>query len=82
MEQINFYCYIKQNQKYGHVAPKQVHYLNPWDEVCVDMIGPWKVTINQFEYTFRALTCIDPFYQFTLSHTCFSLHFPISCSCL
>ena len=23
------------------------------------MIGPWKVTINNFEYHFRALTCID-----------------------
>ena len=25
----------------------------------VDMIGPWKVAINQFEYGFRALTCVD-----------------------
>ena len=23
------------------------------------MIGPWRVSINQFEYEFRALTCID-----------------------
>ena len=23
------------------------------------MIGPWKVSINKFEYQFRALTCID-----------------------
>ncbi len=51
--------YNKHNQKYGHVPPKQVHQLNHWDEVCVDMIGPWKIKINQFEYTFRALTCID-----------------------
>ena len=29
------------------------------EEVHVDMIGPWRVTINQFEYEFRALTCID-----------------------
>ena len=25
----------------------------------IDMIGPWKVAINQFEYEFRALTCVD-----------------------
>ena len=51
--------YNKQTQKYGHVPPKNVLHLNPWDEVCVDMIGPWKITINSFEYQFRALTCID-----------------------
>ncbi len=51
--------YNKRNKKYGHVPPKHVHHLNPWDDVCMDMIGPWKVTINHFEYTFRALTHID-----------------------
>ena len=45
--------------KYGHVPPKQIKRLNPWEEVSVDMIGPWKVEINKFEYQFRALTCID-----------------------
>ena len=56
------YCqrYNKQNQKYGQVPPKNIEHLQPWDEVCVDLIGPWKVVINQFEYFFRALTCIDP----------------------
>ena len=54
------YCqrYNKNIHKYGHLPPKQVHHLNPWDEVCVDMIGPWKVKINS-ENIFRALTCID-----------------------
>ena len=33
--------------------------LEPWEEVHVDMIGPWKITINQFEYQFNAVTCID-----------------------
>ena len=51
--------YNKQTQKYGFIPPKQVEHLHPWDEVCVDMIGPWKIIINQFEYYFRALTCID-----------------------
>ena len=55
------YCqrYNKQTRKYGHLPPKNIIHLNPWDEVCVDMIGPWKITINNIEYNFRALTCID-----------------------
>ena len=55
------YCqmYNKQTIKYGHVPPKQIKHLDPWEEVSVDMIGPWKVNINYFEYQFRALTCID-----------------------
>ncbi len=34
------YCqrYNKQTKKYGKLPPKQVRHLNPWDEVCVDMI--------------------------------------------
>ena len=35
-----------------------INHLNPWDEVCVDMISPWKIAIKKFEYVFRALTCI------------------------
>ena len=34
--------------------------LMPWDEVAVDLIGPWKVTIDGTELIFKALTCIDP----------------------
>ena len=49
----------KQTIKYGHVPPKQIKHLHPWGEVSVDMISPWKVTINNFEYQFRAITCID-----------------------
>ena len=30
----------------------------PREEVSADMIGPWRVTINNFEYHFRALICI------------------------
>ena len=39
--------------------PKIYSNLNLWEEVHVDMIGPWKITINQFEYQFKAVTCID-----------------------
>ena len=47
----------KQTIKYGHVLPKQVVYLAPWEEVWVDMIRPWKSAMNNFEYQFIALTC-------------------------
>jgi hypothetical protein len=30
------------------------------DEVAVDLIGPWAITINHQELIFNALTCIDP----------------------
>ena len=50
----------KQTQKYDHLPPKNIDHLKPWDEVRVDLIGPWKVVINQFEYYFRALACIYP----------------------
>ena len=55
------YCqrYNEQTVKYGHVPPKQIKHLNPWEEVSVDKIGPWKVEINKLEYQFRVLTCID-----------------------
>ena len=52
--------YNKQTIKYGHLPPKQVKHLEPWEEICVDTIGPWKVSINKFEYSFQALTCVDP----------------------
>ena len=45
--------------QFGHLPPNNIQQLSPWDEVHVDMIYPWKVTINKFEYQFRAITCID-----------------------
>ena len=55
------YCqrFNKQTVKKGHVPPKQIRHLQPREEVAVDIIGPWKIVINNFEYQFRALTCID-----------------------
>jgi len=32
----------------------------PWNEVAVDLVGPWHVKVQQKEYVFLALTCIDP----------------------
>ena len=32
----------------------------PWQDVAVDLIGPWRIPINDRLYEFNALTCIDP----------------------
>jgi hypothetical protein len=32
----------------------------PWDDVAVDLIGPWNVTVGDTVVEFKALTCIDP----------------------
>ena len=55
------YCqkYKVHHKLYVHLPPTNFNHLSPWDEVHVDMIGPWKVSINDFEYQFRAVTCID-----------------------
>jgi transposase InsO family protein len=47
----------------GELPPKNIT-ANPWDEVAVDLIGPWHFKINNQEYTFCALTCIDPLTTF------------------
>jgi hypothetical protein len=57
-------CTICQTNKqigpgYGKLPPRHAP-LTPWNEVAVDLIGPWKVKIDQEEIEFNALTCIDP----------------------
>ena len=59
---IKLYFYQKckiNNKVYGHLHPKNIQHLCPWDELHVDMVGPWKVIIDNFEYQSRAATCID-----------------------
>ena len=31
-----------------------------WDEVAVNLIGPWKIKVNGQIFVFNALTCVDP----------------------
>ncbi len=31
----------------------------PWEEVAIDLIGPWKVKVNGQQVEFNVLTCID-----------------------
>ena len=45
---------------YGLLPPRHAP-LTPWSEVMVDLVGPWKVKIDQNDDVyFNALTCIDP----------------------
>jgi hypothetical protein len=44
---------------YGELPGKTAP-LTPWNEVAVDLIGPWTLKVHKQEYSFHALTCIDP----------------------
>ena len=45
---------------YGHLPPRHAQFM-PWNEVAIDLIGPWTIPCqNGEEYEFTALTCIDP----------------------
>ena len=46
-------------KQYGHL-PARVAEAMPWQEVDVDLIGPWAVNFRNDRYDFYALTCIDP----------------------
>lgn len=57
------HCQDCQKQKnstrgYGLLAPRQAA-AHPWREVAVDLIGPWKLDINNVQVLFSALTIID-----------------------
>ena len=55
--------------KYGHLPPKRVGELVPWNTIHVDLIGPYSITAQQFqtngtttkqELQFTCMTMIDP----------------------
>jgi transposase InsO family protein len=43
---------------YGELPPREAPLL-PWNEVAVDLIGPWTMDIQGEQIKFDALTCID-----------------------
>ena len=49
---------------YGHLPPK-IARGSPWDEIAVDLVGPWKIELNtrakKKTYEILALTVIDTF---------------------
>jgi hypothetical protein len=55
----------KDCQKYklaGHgygLLPERELQIAPWEEVAINLIGPWKVKVNGQQVEFNALTCID-----------------------
>ena len=52
----------KGSKKYGHLPAKKTED-KPWDVLCVDLIGPYTVTIdkkNNIDLTLHAMTFIDP----------------------
>lgn len=50
--------YKKPQPGYGHLPTKQVT-MQPWNNIAVDLIGPWKIKIGTLEFALRALTSID-----------------------
>ncbi len=52
----------KKHELAGHcygLLPKQEVRIAPWEEVTINLIGPWKVKVNGQQAEFDALTCID-----------------------
>ena len=50
----------KQRKKYGHLPPKEAE-AQPWEKLCVDMIGPYKLRRKKkTDLTLQAVTMIDP----------------------
>ena len=43
---------------YGLLPEREVR-VAPWEEVAIDLIGPWKVKVGNRLVEFNALTCID-----------------------
>ncbi len=41
------------------LLPKEEVRIAPWEEVTINLIGPWKVKVNGQQVEFNALTCID-----------------------
>ena len=48
-----------QGPGYGELSAREVT-IAPWEEIHIDLIGPWAVPVNGTEIEFNALTCIDP----------------------
>jgi len=58
-----YHCDICQREKlpgpgYGFLPERELN-AEPWSEVAVDLIGPWKIDVNGQELELNALTCID-----------------------
>jgi hypothetical protein len=43
---------------YG-LLPEREMWIAPWEEVAIDLFGPWTVKVNNLKIEFNTLTCID-----------------------
>ena len=43
---------------FGLLPEREVR-IAPWEEVAIDLIGPWTIKVNGRQVEFNALTCID-----------------------
>ena len=63
--------YKPKRTKYGHVPPKNVGTLVPWDTVHTDLIGPYTVTTNQYQVD-------GSIKEVTLQLTCMTMLDPVT----
>ena len=49
---------ITYHKGYGKLPPQEAQ-LALWKEIAVDLIGPWKIHVNNQMVTFHALSIID-----------------------
>jgi hypothetical protein len=47
-----------ESRGYGPLPEREVR-IAPWEEVTINLIGPWKVKVTGQQVEFNALTCID-----------------------
>ena len=45
---------------YGELPIREISHVLPWQQVHVDMVGPWKIKVNKTSLEIKALTCIEP----------------------
>ena len=43
----------------GHGTPRHAE-IAPWNEMWINLIGPWEIVVNGNICELKALTCIDP----------------------
>jgi transposase InsO family protein len=63
VDEVVRYCVVCQQAKragigYGKLAPREAN-VQPWYEIAIDTVGPWKVMVDGQEVNFYATTIID-----------------------
>ncbi|KAL7528847.1 hypothetical protein ACHAXR_002666 [Thalassiosira sp. AJA248-18] len=52
-------CHKLEGKGCGHLPERDVNTATPFNEVAVDLIGPWTIKLHGRDYEFNALTSID-----------------------